>query len=502
MKAHLHKSEVEIDSFRIAGFYISCSSDLQNRLGWIRTEALAKRFRREIVHYFNLLLAREVVQTLSIIAARADREIFWGFGLAQEEDVCRFILDSLGTTSRPRIQGVSRLVQVAEAIEGEMFSTHGQMLRGLNLTSCTSEAFLGDLSSLLARQVLYFGKKRITFLVDDFSSHRLPLDVQAILNNVIWERRPSHIFKLSSEKYGSKLTDTLGATVDVSREMVEIDCGREFIALDDSDQVERARAFAVELLDNRLKAAGYRGTADTLIGPSRWPHSSLGRALAEKQDGRALDQFHGLDCIAQVCSGDVSTLLLVYRRIFERGAVTKESTSCVSMAIQHDAIVSVSRELFEAIKHHVPCGPEMYSVVAAFGTLVRNILQHGRWLKKGNTTTPSQCPRIELDQKDGAIVEALTEGQQQLARELIRRAIFIEMEPGLSRHGNVTTLRWHLRRVYLPAFSAALSKNDAVKRPVDWLKYLLTDPRGACDMVWKCWPKKASESEGPTLFDL
>jgi hypothetical protein len=501
LKAHLHKSPAEIDQLRIAGFYVSCSSDLQNRLGWIRTEAMAHRFRREIVHYFNLLLAREVVQTLSMIAARPDRESFWGFGSAEEEGLCRFVLDHLGPGSRPRMQGVSRLVQVAEAIESEMFSTHGQMLRGLNLTSCTSDAFLGDLSTLLARQVSYFRKKRITFLVDDFSSHRLPLDVQVVLNQVVWERRPSHVFKLSSEKYGAKLTDALCATVDVTREMVEIDCGREFIALDDSDQVDRARAFAVELLDNRLKAAGYQGTADTLIGPSEWPEGSLGRALAERQEGRALDQYHGLECIAGVCSGDVSTLLLLYRRIFERGGVTKESTSRVPKATQHDAIVSVSRELFDAIKHHIPCGPQMYSVVGSFGTLVRNILQHGQWHKKGTSTTPPQCPRIELDQKDGAAVETLTPEWQQLARELIRRAIFIEMEPGLSRHGNVTTLRWHLRRVYLPAFGAALAKNDAVKRPVDWLKYLLTNPQGACEMVWQNWPKKPDSLEGPTLFD-
>lgn len=238
-----------------------------------------------------------------------------------------------------------------------------------------------------------------------------------------------------------------------------------------------------------------------MIGRSKWPEGSLGRALAEKQEGRLLDQYHGLDCIAGVCSGDVSTLLLVYRRIFERGSVTKESTSLVPKTTQHEAIVSVSRELFEAIKHHVPCGPEMYSVVASFGNLVRNILQHGRWQKKGTGSTPPQCPRIELDQKDGAAVETLTEGQQHFARELIRRAIFIEMEPGLSRHGNVTTLRWHLRRVYLPAFSAALAKNDAVKQQVDWLKYLLTNPRGACEMVWRSWPR---ESDGPdqlTLFD-
>jgi hypothetical protein len=501
LKAHLHKPAKEIDEFRIAGFYVSCSSDLQNRLAWIRTAALAQRFRREIVHYFNLLLAREVFVTLSMIALRPDREAFWGFGLTQEEEICQFLLERLAPGSRLRIQGVSRLVQVVEAIEGEMVSTDGQILRGLNLTHCTSEAFLGDLTTLLAHNVSYFGEKRITFLIDDFSTHRLAPDVQVVLNQVIWERRPSHVFKLSSEKYGAKLTDAHGATIDVSREMVEIDCGKEYVALDDAHQVERARAFAVELLDNRLEAAGYAGTADVLIGPSGWPEGSLGRALAEKQDGRLLDQYHGLECVAGVCSGDISTLLLVYRRMFELGGVTSESTTRVPKHKQHDAITSVSRELFGAVKHHLPCGPEMYAVVASFGSLVRNILQHGRWQRKGTGRTPTQCPRIELDQKSGGAIETLTEEQQLLARELVRRAIFIEMEPGLSRHGNVTTLRWHLRRVYLPAFRAALAKNDAIKRQVDWLKYLLTNPSDACDMVWRTWPKDDPGQDGPTLFD-
>ena len=38
---------------------------------------------------------------------------------------------------------------------------------------------------------------------------------------------------------------------------------------------------------------------------------------------------------------------------------------------------------------------------------------------------------------------------QGLEKELVRRAVFIDMEPGLSRHQYVTTLRWQLRRIYL-----------------------------------------------------
>ena len=500
LKAHLHQPTEDIEQFRISGFYISCSSDLQNRLACIRTEALARRFQREIVHYFNLLLTREVIQTLSRITSRDDRISYWGFGNEQEEQICGFIVDSLGPITRPRIQGVSRLVQVAEVVEAEMFSTHRKMLDGLNISSTLGNAFLGDLTTVLVQQVPHFKRKRIAFLVDDFSTHRLPEFVQREINQVIWERRPSHVFKLSSEKFGAILLGNLDATAEIGREMLEIDCGREYVALDDSNQVSRSRNFAVELLDNRLRAASYRGTSETLIGHSHWPEGSLGPALAKKKEGRSNDQYHGLECIADLCSGDVSTLLLVYRKIFDRGGVRRETTTRISPADQHEAIVSASRELFEAIKYHFPCGREMYAIVNSFGNLVRNILQFGRWQKKGPTFTPSQAPRIELDQRDGAAADSLNAEQQTLAQELVRRAIFIEMESGLSRHQNKTTLRWHLRRVYLPSFGAALAKNNAVKHKRDWLKYFLTNPHEACKLIWQQWPKESGTQQDLDLF--
>ena len=108
LKAHLHKPSAEFDTFRIAGFYVSCSSDLQNRLSWIKTPALADRFRKEIVHYFNLLIAREIVITLAHIWDRDDCEDYWGLGESQERLIYEFLNTCL-QFSRPLIQGVSRL---------------------------------------------------------------------------------------------------------------------------------------------------------------------------------------------------------------------------------------------------------------------------------------------------------------------------------------------------------------------------------------------------------
>jgi hypothetical protein len=502
LKAHLHKDAKDIEELRVAGFYISCSTDLQNRVGWIDTEGLAKRFQKELVHYFNLLIAREVVHTLGAISRRSDRLTFFGLGSFQEHAVYRHLLTSLGLDSKPLMQGVSRLDQLAEAIEMDMTATHTSMLHGAGLEVTSPETFLADLSAVLVETMPFFRRKRIAYLVDDFSVHRISEHVQKILNRIIWERQSLHIFKLSSEKLGATFLTPANVSSEAARELIEIDCGREFVGLEDSREdtastfdggkkdprrKQAARRFAIELLDHRLRTAGFAGTTKGLIGQS--PSEGLAMSLISRR-GRT-PQYFGTQRISALCSGDVSTLLLVYRRIFEAAEVGRETTAMIPAAKQDECVRAVSRELLEAVRSYHPYGPELHDIVLQFGTLVKRILHGGRLQKEGDREVPVQCPRIEIDQASGGITDRLAKEQQELASELLRRAIFIDMMPGLSRHaGGVTTMRWHLRRIYLPAFAAALSKNNAVKpSSPDWIKYFLTDPKGACDLMWRRWPK-------------
>ena len=496
LKAHLADQVADFDEFNLAGFYISCASDLQNRFDWIKTQTLAQQYDREIIHYFNLLLTREVVLTLNALADCERHKEYWGWGASEEKAVQEFVFRHLETEDPFRIQGVSLLRQTLEVIEREMFNTNSQLMRGLSVSSTLPASFLGDLTSFMCELMPRFKEKRITFLIDDYSSHRLSAPVQQVLNRIIWERRSSHIFKLSSEKLGAELTDPFGASAESAREMVEIDCGREYLALDDTFKVGLGYSFAVELLDNRLRKAGYKGTAEQLIGGSSWPEGSLARALVSKTPGRQQDFYHGLDCVAAVCSGDVSTLLLIYRKMFETARVDRHTTQQIPKSVQSETIRAVSRDMFDAIGAYFPKGPEMQRVVASFGVLVRDILEQGRWNKKGDATVPSQCPRIEIDQPEGNVYLLLSQEQQELARELVRRAIFIEMEPGLSRHRHVTTLRWQLRRVYLPTFGASLAKNNAVKENADWFQLFMSNPEEARRMKFNKWPKEGTISNG------
>jgi hypothetical protein len=502
VKALLYKIPSAIVDSKIVGFYISCSADLRNRFSWIKTDNIARKFQREIIHYFNLLLAREVIQTFQNVSKREDREKLFGFGESQEQSFHKLLMNKLRVTEAESfyLQGVSYMQHALEIVESKMDYCYNQMINGRGIgEEATDNTFLATLTRFLSKTISFCSERKTTFLIDDFSIHRITEPVQKILNPIIWDRQTTHVFKLSSEKYGAVGVDELAAVAEVTRELREIDCGQFYINLGDKD----CRRFAKELLAKRLCICGYKGTPEQILGNSKYEEGSLGKSLRAraKKPGRIDNQYYGLETIADICSGDISNLLEIYRRIFESGGVLTDTEKMVPSHIQHEAIGSVSRDLLNLIKNYVPCGKDMYNIVYHFGILSRQILREGRLQKKGKDMIPSETSRIEVDQPPGQSKEELTEQQQELMDELVRRAIFIEMESGRARHKFTPTLRWQLRRVYCPAFGASLAKNTAIKWTPEEFKRFLIDPENACESEFKKrWGSENPPDNHPVLF--
>ncbi len=485
LRAHLHNDfQTIIRDISISGFYLSCSSDLQNRLAWIRTDEDADATKRQIIDYFNLLVAREVARTLRDISRRKDSEVSFGFSKSSERRFLEFIRRQLSAETHFSLGGASPVDQAIELIESFLFRVQQQLRPGKIAEELTSRAFLGDLSESLTESCSFFAKYPIAFLVDDFSLHRIAAPVQRVLNTIIWERRASHVFKLSAEKRGVDLSDELNASAEISRERLEVDCGREYLELSSTNPSQLVK-FTNELLDARLKLSGFAANAELLIGNSNYQEGSLAKSLALKGPTAQPSDYHGLQCISQLCTGDVSSLLFVLNSIFEKGNVKQNHCEPIPATIQHRAIVDSSRQFLSTIGTYVPYGKEMLDVITSYGNLMNRVMIEGRKQSSGD---PSQIPRIEIDFHDNVQpLELLNTKARDVALELIRRAIFIELAPGRSRHGNVLTLRWHIRRIYLPAFGAALAKNEAVKEKPEWLNDFLLNPTETCRLQLQKW---------------
>jgi len=461
----------------MTGIYVSCSTELEGRFSWIASSELAQKYADDLVHYFNLVLLRGTVDTLigmrEYEEATRSEPVPWSITEGVEDRVLEFLVDSLGADI-VTLRGVSPLRQALDLLDRERWRTQLNIRRGKGCNDPLPEAVIGDFSALLVNLVPYLEQHRFTYLIDDFTERRLNKHVQLVLNRFFVLRRDSLLFKISSEKRGMRLTDAEGNQLELAREMVEVDIGRECISLAQGRHRNQLREFAVELLDNRLEEAKWIGRVDSLLGATEYgEHRTLARAL---RDGKSRSAYHGAECIADLCSGDVSTLLLVYRRIFERAGVDAEFEKRIAKGLQHETIRQVSAAQLEVVRTHVPAGKEMHRVVEKFGDVVGNVLRTGAEIQQDpKRKEPPTCPRIEVDGM-GEATERLEGDLRILFDELVRRAVFIEMEPGLGRHGNVQTLRWQLRRVYLPAFRAALSKNMPISMDPSEFKQFLDRP--------------------------
>lgn len=487
LRAHAEQREklVPLKALNVSGIYVSCTADFQNRFAEIQTEADVIATRHEIIHYFNLVHARELVATLMAIAARPDAEAVFGFSDSHAASVAAFFEAYVDEPNGASFEN-NPLRSVASSIERAIFESQKRLhTRAHPAAPLTSASFLGDLTSTLVRIVPFFDSHRIAFLLDDFSLHRLSEHVQRALLPIVWERRSSHMFKVSSEKHGI-VDDYQGGelTADLTRERIEVDAGSEFV----SATPERNIEFATQLLSNRLKAADWVGTPDELIGGS----PSM-RAIAEKlvDANESRDRtYYGMGTIANLCSGDVATLLYVFRHVLS--GTQPSSKTQVPANQQHKAIVNVSRDMLQSLMHHRPLGKQLHTHSEAFGNFARTMLEETANASGNQPGKPVQIPRIEVD-NDSAALETLTPEQQKLRKELLRRAVYISIQPGRSRHDMVTTTRWQLRRIFLPAFLAGLGKDEAVKAKPSEFGAFLDQPREFLES----WRKRRRTSKAP-----
>jgi hypothetical protein len=501
LKGMLCKGLKEIENSKIAGFYISCSTDLRNHLNWINNENLVRRFRGEVKHYFNLFVTKEIVSTFNIIALqKEDRETVFGFTPEKEKDLHNFIIEKLAVSESDqlRLQGVPPMAHALELIETEMEKCYERMTQGLtSLEDKTQQSYVSDLTTFLNENIPYLSPRKIVFFIDDLSTRQIPREVQNVLNDVILERAKNHIFKISSDKDGWSGLDSLQATGEKTREFREIDCGRFYLV--EADNALK-KEFTRELLAKRLKLSGYKGTPEEIIGTSKYAEGSLGKTIRKKSQNKESlnDVYYGLETITDLCCGDISVLLEIYRQIFKRGKVSENSREPVPPHVQHEAIESVSRELYGHIKNYVPYGNEMHAIVTHFGTLSRRILHEGKPHHQVSKMVNPETTRIELDEDPAQPNIGLTPTQTGIMKELIKRAIFIELEPGRARHGFTPSLRWQLRPVLCPTFLTTPSKNIAIKWKPEEFKYFLNDPEDKCDLEFERWKKPGTETEPKT----
>lgn len=466
-KTHLSAGDITcpqtLIDMNFLGIYISCSNELQNYLHWLVRDGQVKGNELEIATFFQLICLRELYKTLSIIITNpGTNSLYLIDNNAIQKSIQQFDLyipQESGEYSFSSLTIAKRMVYRIDRLKSQLNKSFINREKSPIRLPYTA---LSEITQIISENSQGLTTRPITFLLDDYTTHRLGEDIQQILNKVIWERRKSHIFKISAEKLGICLDEIDKSQIDQGREFIDIDAGRMGVNSTDNERI----AFVKELLDARLENSSWLGRAEILLGNG--PYNSddeLAFACQKAATQGKSYPYCGLKTISNLWSGDIAHILSVLNKIFLSGNVTSSTTTKIPDHIQHEAILGASKSFYNRISSFHPYGNEMQMLVDKFGRMLRTVMLEGEPYKNKGKPVPRRLLRIDTEHDNPNLyledLEKVSNLEcKEITKELLRRALFIEL-PNSRSKDKKTTFRWQIRSLLLPHFGLSFKTSGA-----------------------------------------
>jgi len=460
------KGVKELESDTYVGFYLHCHHNFYLPFAGknIRCD---KPNLDMVLHHFNLLFTHEIVDSIiqlehiaNIIITDSAKKVLLDFvsGFLEKESMF--------------LERIDLLAHLKTLIEREIRLTENHIIIGEVSKRLTGASYLKDLCELLSQHTEFFKKKRIYFLLDDFSDARgVSPDIQRSINRVIGYRNERFCFKISTERYAFVPKDLDNHELVQDREFRYIDLGQKYLSYPHESE---EKEFVRSILDKRLKRAGVAITVKQMFGTYQYPAENIGAALANPES-RKITLYAGFNTIYNLCSGDISTLLELCRDIYRQSKAKKnfpiDPAQNIDFKLQDEIIRNFSRDRVAMVREIQEYGDQLFILVNAMGEISRKYLhefgaigkQKGRYQEK---------MRIEV-----AGTKKLSPGIVRLYQAMIKHGIFTDAGTGYPWGDTINNLRLIMRRIYTPAFEISFRNRECVRMNPDSFEAFLEDPQ-------------------------
>ena len=402
--------------------------------------------------------------------------------------------------------------------------------------SFAHHAWLRTFVPELRNSCAWVGRVTVFFFVDDYTTPRVSLAMQRVLNRIFFHRSHDFVFKVATEAATTFLAeDSSGKVLQDGDDYRLVDMGEESLFMSDDER----QTFLNEVFQRRLsldpRVGAERRTLPALLGKHGYSKTGFARLLRDAQPvelgmpqtgagllrgavkRRAL--YFGHDVFSSLWSGDTRLMIQLMQDLVEEAA---RPTGTISSQIPPDLQDRVFRnrggQWLDMQMRNQPTDAKRFAKLLAshqartpgyrlsggtFGTHLKAIAeafsQAARLELLGPVYTieekgkvrevPKMAFRLEIT--DIFRVEGLS---AEIYRDLIRYGIFMRDARGKSIRGAMVP-RLFLRRLLLPYCLLALSKRDSVSMSCDWFIRLLLQP----DEFVKNWTvhrKMSSHSGG------
>jgi serine/threonine protein kinase len=467
LKAQLKANKQDLRTLtEYLGIYYHCT-DLFFAFPYIGAEKISDDTRKMIVHFFNLSILHELLETLHTAEQNPEGKLSRMSSLEIQE----FLHDRLPDCPlAPREAEIIR--NALTYVEGERYrvkrwtESGGTLPKGLLPLD-----FILDLSRKLQEIVPWMRKLPLYFFLDDYSAPKIPESMQRTLNDIIFNRYSECFFKVATESVTSFWPyDSKQKLLEENREYQLVDLGVYFI---EAEQ-EIRKQFLGEVINNRLNnAEGVPRTHPSIskvLGETDYNFNELAERIRQ---GRAY--YHGWSAIADLCSGDIAHVLNVVSDILTDSNYSFDKNLegiPIDSRTQDKAIRTNASQFLNSIQSAPRTGAILRRIAESFGHVA------GWYLKIRNSKNEDALPPMQafrLEFQDNPQFEGKTADLKHIYDDLIKYAVFISIVRGKSQRGAAVP-RLYLRRLLLPTFLLTPSKRDSVRVVSREFFQLLTDP--------------------------
>ena len=472
------RSMEQLDPF--LGVYYHCG-DLFFPFHHIR-DRIDSADRRLLVHYFNLALMRELLDTLAVC------ERVWtdAFPRASSEKIEEFAKAWM-SGYQPAPKGASSFSTIVAYVDSEKTRTGNLLRRRKRVVPAGNLLpldFIPKLVDVIQATVPWLKARPIYLFLDDYSLPHISKPMQATLHDIILYRRASCFFKVSTESISTFYPqDSTGKLIEETREYDVIDLGSYFM------QMEGLRKqFLAEIINNRLAHAttihsSYIRIEHVLGNSAYGSYNELARQI---RSGGPV-HYSGIDTITDLFSGDIADLLRVVRGIFLTvGSYEVFSKPGLPLPIapsfQDKAIRDYCVGFLDRIEAAPGNGFRLRKIAEAFGRGANWTLKNVDSKNEGNYPA-KQAFRIEIresfsfedhdklrpayeilvpkDKKKTVTLESFALHLKSVYGDLLKYGVFLRDVRGKSQRGAVVP-RLYLRRLLIPTFVLTPSQRDNI----------------------------------------
>ena len=374
----------------------------------------------------------------------------------------------------------------------------------------------------------WIDNRSMLLFIDDYSTPRVSVPMQRVLNRLFLQRSPDFLAKLATEASSTFVSeDSSGKNLQDGDDYQLIDMGEESLFLSDSERL----SFLNEVFSRRLaidpRVPKGSNSLSAFLGRMPLSKTEFARRLRDLPatqttgDGVEVDgnsqrrgrsrgrvTYFGENVFSDLWSGDTRTMIQLITDVVDGASELPEMTQRsaavteIVLPVKADVQDRVFRnrgglwldsqtrneptnpkrvkELLAALQAQRPgfklCGEygaHLKAVVEAFVASAKELLFGPTYIIREGTTqreVPRMAFRVEII--DEFRIDGLA---QEIYRDLVRYGLFMRDSRGKSMRGTFVP-RLYLRRLLLPFCTLALSKRDSVPLSCNAFTQLLLEP--------------------------